>query len=336
MFQAKVVKIGIVGLGVGRWHIESYLSIPEAKVSAICDIDEEKIKSITTKYGIIRSFTSYEELCKSDDIDAVSICAPNYLHAPIAISAIENGKHILCETPISTTSEDAEKILNVANKFPNIKAMMAMRFRFNRDAIYIKNAIKNGDIGDAYYGFTSYLKQLGRAPGKENWRMKKEFSGGGTLIDNGLYLLDLIWWMMGCPKPISAYGSTHNRLENYETSVEDLANGIIRFENDATIMIESGWKTLIHDGNMALRVFGTKGNATLWPFRMFMEDGRNITARTADHSGIIAENQFTHFVNCIMSNRQPIPNIEQGMIVLKMLDAIYRSAKEKKVIDINF
>ena len=332
MFQPKTVKIGIIGLGAGRWHIESFLAIPEAKISAICDIDEDKIKSITTRYGIIRSYTNYEELCKSDDIDAVSICTPNYLHTPIALCAIENGKHILCETPLSTTSEEAEKILKIASKFPDIKAMTAVRFRFNRDAIYIRNVISKGDIGNVYYGFASYFKQLARSLRKTNWRIKKELSGGGTLLDNGFNLLDLIWWIMGCPEPVEAFGNIHS--ENPNASVEDLAIAMIRFRTGATITIESGWKTFIHDGYMALRIFGTKGNATLWPFRITMEDGRHITTRTADHSRIITENPFMHFVNCIMSNKSPISNIEQGTIVLKMLDAIYQSAKEGKVVSI--
>ncbi|MGB9594717.1 MAG: Gfo/Idh/MocA family protein [Candidatus Poribacteria bacterium] len=332
MFQPKTVKIGVIGLASGKWHIESFLSIPEAKVSAICDIDENKIKSITTRYGIIRSYTNYEDLCKSDDIDAVSICTPNYLHTPIAICAIENRKHLLCETPLSTTSEEAEKILKTLNKYPDIKAMTAVRFRFNRDAIYIKNAISNGDIGNVYYGFASYFKQLARSLRKNNWRVKKELSGGGALLDNGFNLIDLIWWIMGCPKPVEVFGSIYS--ENPDDSVEDLATAMIRFETGTTITIESGWKSFIHDGYMALRVFGTKGNATLWPFRILIDEGPHITARTADHSHIIPENPFTHFINCIMSNKNPISNIFQGVIVLKMLDAIYQSAKERKVISI--
>ncbi len=332
MFQPKTIKIGIIGLGAGRWHIESFLSIPEVKVSAICDIDENKIKSITTRYGIIRAYTSYEDLCESDDVDAVSICTPNYLHTPIAICAIENGKHILCETPLSVRSEEAEKILKTIDKYPNIKAMTVVRFRFNRDAIYIRNAIINGDIGNVYYGFASYFKQLARSLRKNSWRVKKEFSGGGTLLDNGFNLLDLLWWIIGCPKPVEVFGNIHS--ENPDDSVEDLATAMIRFETGATITIESGWKTFIHDAYMAFRVFGTKGNATLWPFRMIIDDGRYITAKTADHSRIVPENPFVHFVNCIMNNKDPISNIAQGTIVLKMLDAIYQSAKEKKVVSI--
>jgi predicted dehydrogenase len=337
MFSNKAVRVGVIGLGVGRWHIESYLAIPEAKVSAICDIDEEKLKSITIRYGIARAYSNYEELCRSNDIDAVSICVPNYLHTPIAICALEHGKHVLCEKPLSTTPADAEKILEVSNRFPNLKAMVAMRFRFNRDAIYIKNAIENGEMGDVYYGFISYLRQLVRIPG--NWHVKRNLSGGGTLIDHGLHLLDLIWWIMGCPKPIEAFGNTYtypakNLAEKDIPDVEGLATAMIRFETGATIMLESAWRALIHDGSTTMRLFGTKGSAALWPFRIMLEDGRQITSRTADHTGSVPENQFKHFIQCIVNGKKPIPTIDQGVTLQKMLDAIYRSAIEHKAITI--
>jgi len=332
MFPSRAIRVGIIGLGIGRWHIESYLAIPEAKVSAICDIDEEKLKSITIKYGIMKAYSSYEELCQSDEVDAVSISVPNHLHAPIAIYALEHGKHVLCENPLSTTSADAERILEVSNSFPNLKAMVAMRFRFNRDAISIKNAIENGEMGDIYYGFISYLKQSGKIT--EDWHTKKKLSGGGTLIDHGLHLLDLVWWIMGCPKPVEAFGSTYTQANLLESDVEDLATGIVKFDNGATITFESAWNALIHDGTMAMRLFGTKGNAALWPFRILLEDSRQITSRTADQAGIAPENQFRHFIRCIINNKNPTPSVEQGMILLRMLDAIYRSARERQVITI--
>jgi predicted dehydrogenase len=348
MYPVKTMRVGIVGLGIGRWHIESYLAMPEVKVAAICDADKDKLKSIITRYGIIRAYTNYEELCQSDDVDAISICVPNYLHAPIAIYALEHGKHILCEKPLSNSPADAEKILETSRKFPDLKAMVAMKFRFNRDAIYIKNMVESGEMGNAYYGFASYLKPLSITTGKDNWRIIKSLSGGGTLIDNGLHLFDLIWWIMGCPKPVEAFGNIYTRSNpdglpipqpSDTTCVEDLASGMVKFDTGATIMFESAWKSLIHDGTMTMRIFGTNGSATLWPFRIIYDDGRQITSRTIDHTGIATENQFKHFIQCIENKRQPISTIEQGVTVLKIMDAIYRSAREKKAVvvdQINF
>ncbi len=335
MFTVKAIRVGIIGLGIGRWHIESYLAIPEVKVVALCDTDEDKLKSMVTRYGIIRAYTDYKELCQSDDVDVISICTPNHLHAPIAICALENGKHILCEEPLSNSSSEAEKVLETSQKNPDLKAMVAMKFRFNRDAIYIRKMIENGEMGEIHYGSASYLKPLDVTQGKNSWRIQKGLSGGGTLIDNGLHVFDLIWWVMGCPKPVEAFGNTYDRANLNTSSVEDLASGIVRFENGSTVMIESAWRSLIQDGTMTMRIFGSNGSAALWPFRILYEDGREITSRKMEHNGIVSENQFRHFIQCIEKKRQPMSAIEQGVIVLRMVDAIYHSAREKKVVAIN-
>ena len=135
---------------------------------------------------------------------------------------------------------------------------------------------------------------------------------------------------MGCPEPVEVIGNTYIRTNASE--VEDIANGMIRFENGATIIIESAWRSLIQDDTMTLRIFGTKGTANLWPFRVILEDGRELTSRAMDHKGIVSENQFKHFIQCIENKHQPSSTIEQSVKVMRMIDAFYRSAKEKKVV----
>jgi predicted dehydrogenase len=209
--------------------------------------------------------------------------------------------------------------------------MVAMKFRFNRDAIYIRKMIQAGEMGDMLYGFASYLKPLDIDYGKNNWRVKKAFSGGGTLIDNGIQVFDLIWWIMGCPEPVEVIGNTYIRTNASE--VEDIANGMIRFENGATIIIESAWRSLIQDDTMTLRIFGTKGTANLWPFRVILEDGRELTSREMDHKGIVSENQFKHFIQCIENKHQPISTVEQSVTVMRIINAIYLSAKKKGLVN---
>ena len=338
------IRLGVIGLGIGRWHIESYLAIPEAKVIALCDIDEEKLRTAATRYGIARIYTDYEELCQSNNVDAVSICVPNYMHAPVAIYALEHGKHILCEKPLSISPEDGQQILDVSNRFPDIKAMVAMKFRFNKDSAYVKNTVETGKLGEVYYGFSSYLRQIGGIPKMGSWFTKKKFSGGGVLIDNGVHFLDLLWWLMGCPKPVEAFGTKYARFGPYGKGakgwtgdsspeifdVEDLALGIIKFGNGATIMLENAWAAFVDKEIIGMRLCGAKGGATLCPFRICYEKDGQIVSKTPDLAKIKSENQFKHFIDCILNNKQPISTIEHGMTVLRMLDAIYRSADAGK------
>ena len=337
-------RVGVIGLGIGRWHLESYLAIPEVKVSAICDVDNDRVRSAATRYGIAKIYTDYEELCQSKNVDAVSICVPNNMHAPVAVCAIENGKHILCEKPLSSSLAEGKKVLESANKHPELTAMMAMKFRFNRDSVYVRNMVENGELGEVYYGFSTYLKQLGGIPKMGTWSTKKKLSGGGPLIDNGVHFLDLIWWLMGCPKPVEAYGATYAKFGPYgkgasgwegEPSpeafdVEDLALGTIRFENGASVMLDNAWAAFVEKEVIGMRLCGTKGGATLWPFRICYEEEGQIVSKTPELKNIKSESQFKHFIDCILNNKQPVSTIEQGVTVLKMLDAIYRSAEEGK------
>jgi len=342
------VRVGVVGLGIGRWHIESYLTIPDVKVNALCDVDEEKLKSAAIRYGIAKVFTDYERFCQSDSIDAISICVPNYLHVPIAIKALENGKHILCEKPLSSSLEDGEKVLEAVGKFPKLKSMMAMKFRYSKDSAFIRKMVQNGELGEVYYGFSTYLRQLGGIPKMGTWFTQKKFSGGGPLIDNGVHFLDLIWWLMGCPKPVEAFGSTYGKFGPYGKGatgwtgqpspdifdVEDLALGTVKFENGVSVMLDNGWAVFVEKEIIGMRLCGTKGGATLWPFRVCYEENGQIVSRIPDLTNFDQENQFKHFIDCILSDKQPISPIEQGLTVLKMLDAIYRSSKLGKSIKI--
>ena len=338
------VTVGVIGLGIGRWHLESYLTIPEVKVAAICDADEEKVRTAATRYGIAKIYTDYEELCQSGNIDAVSICVPNHVHASIAVCALENGKHILCEKPLSASLEEGKRILEVASKYPELKAMMAMKFRFNKDSVYVKNMVENGALGEVYYGFSTYLRQLGGIPKMGTWFTKKKQSGGGPLIDNGVHFLDLIWWLMGCPTPVEAFGTTYAKFGPYGKGasgwtgkpspevfdVEDLALGTIRFENGASVMLDNAWAAFVEKEVIGMRLCGTEGGATLWPFRICYEEEGQIVSKTPDLENVESESQFKHFIDCILNNKQPTSTIEQGVTVLGMLDAIYRSAEAGK------
>lgn len=112
----KKIKIGIIGAGgVAQFgHIPSFQAIPEVDVTAISDINKEKLESVSKHFGITDTYTEYEQLLKREDIDGVSICTPNHLHAQVSIAALQSGKHVLCEKPFAINIEQAESIINGA------------------------------------------------------------------------------------------------------------------------------------------------------------------------------------------------------------------------------
>lgn len=149
---------------------------------------------------------------------------------------------------------------------------------------------------------------------------------------------------MGCPAPVEAFGTTYAKFGPHGKGakgwtgnptpevfdVEDLALGTIKFDNGASVMLDNAWSAFVEKEIIGMRLCGTKGGATLWPFRVCYEEDGEIVSKTPDLENIQAGNQFKHFIDCILSNKQPISTIAQGVTALKMLDAIYRSAKEGK------
>lgn len=334
------VRIGIIGLGIGKWHLDSFKQTTNAEVVALCDANEERLKKIGAEAGITKLCANIGSLLRNRDIDAVSVCLPNYLHAKVAVAAMKAGKHVLCEKPLAASVTDAQKIVK-AERETGKKCMVAMKFRFQPEAHYIAEELKKGAFGEVYYGYTHYLRPLGGIPtGAGNWFINKAKSGGGALIDNGVHLLDINWYLMGSPKPVSAFGSTYAKfgpdIESIKDTfdVEDFGCGLIKFENGASIYLDNAWSSMVDDTVMALKIIGTKGGAGMWPFSIVKnKNGQNAVAKP-DLTGKKYQTQFEHFVECVINDTGSISPAGQGLQLLKMLNAIYASSKTGKAVKI--
>lgn len=334
------LNVAVIGLGIGRWHAESYLETPNTRLAALCDVDAKRLTEAKELYGIEKVYTSYEELCEDPEVDAVSVCVPNHLHAPISIYALERGKHVLCEKPLANSVANGEAMVAAARRWGRV-AMVAMKFRYTSEAATIRRLVEDGELGDIYYGWTTYLRPLGGIPGMGGWFTRKPLSGGGPLIDNGVHFLDLVWWLMGCPTPTRVSGATYaafgprgkgaagwNRLPTPEEfSVEDLGVALIRFQNGATILMDNGWAGFVPREVIGVRIMGTEGGATLWPYSIAGEKDGRVVDRTADVSKVDMVSQFYHFADCALHGKTPLSSFENCFQVTRMLEAIYRSAE---------
>jgi predicted dehydrogenase len=334
------LNVAVIGLGIGRWHAESYRDTSNARLVALCDVDANRLASGRERYGVEKTYTSYEALCDDPTVDAVSVCVPNHLHAPISIYALEHGKHVLCEKPLANSVANAEAMVAAARRSGRV-AMVAMKFRYTPEAVTIRRLVEDGELGEIYYGWTTYLRQLGGIPGMGGWFTRKPMSGGGPMIDNGVHFLDLLWWLMGCPTPTRVSGATYakfgprgkgasgwNRVPMPEEfSVEDLATAMIRFDNGASVLMDNGWAGFVPGETIGVRLMGTEGGATLWPYGVTGESDGKVVDRTPDASQTDAPSQFHHFADCALNGKTPISSFENCLEVTRMLDAVYRSAE---------
>jgi predicted dehydrogenase len=176
-----VVRVGVIGLGfAGETHLKSYQQLPDVQIVALAGLEEDKLALLGATYGVPNLYRHYDELIDRDDIGAISIGVPNYLHAPLAIAALERGKHVLCEKPLARTGEEAEQIRRAA-----IKANRILKTVFNQrarsDVQALKRYIKEHGLGHIYYAKASWMRRSG-IPGWGSWFMNKEMAGGGPLI----------------------------------------------------------------------------------------------------------------------------------------------------------
>ena len=204
------IKVAVVGVGsISSYHIKNYIANPDVELYAFCDINEERLKLMGEKYGVTRLYTSEAEMLRAlPEIDAVSVCTWNSAHAPCTIMALDAGKHVLCEKPMASTLEEAEAMQAAAERNGKLLMIGFVR-RFGRDCDLASDLIADGKLGEIYYAKAQYLRRNGHPGG---WFGRKEFSGGGPLIDLGVHSIDLVRYLMGKPKAVSVYGSTFLKL----------------------------------------------------------------------------------------------------------------------------
>ncbi|HEY3417654.1 MAG TPA: Gfo/Idh/MocA family oxidoreductase [Armatimonadota bacterium] len=338
--MGKAVKLGVVGLGMGGGHVEGYQAHPEAEVVAICDTNPERLNEKARKYGIAHTFTDAETMLKQCKLDAISVATPNAWHAPITIAALKRGLHVLCEKPMAMTVKESEKMLAAAEKSGK-NLMINFSYRFSPMSYALKQQVDAGVVGDIYFGRTVWHRRYG-FPGFGGWFGQKALSGGGPLIDLGVHRLDLALWLMGYPEPSLVLGSSYDHLARIEVErqqkafdVEDLACGMVKFTNGATLLLEASWAGNTDEAeHMVTKLYGTKGglcqsnNSGGYQYQaeIYTREGENFFTKRLDATATKVPSAYAEFVDSILEGRRPLASGEEGLKVMKILEGIYRSA----------
>lgn len=347
----------MIGAGnIANAHLKCYANIAEVELCAICDINEERLNETADKFGIPERYTSVDEMLASCELDAADVCVWNCSHAECTIAALNAGLNVLCEKPMAMNSVQAEAMKDAAEKNGKL-LMLGFVTRFSNEARIAKDFIDNGYLGDIYYSKAVYLRRHGNPGG---WFSDSARSGGGPIIDIGVHPLDLTRYLMGNPKPVSVYcvaaSELHEERANLKTrvgwfpkgadpkkdkcDVESSAIGIIRYENGASTLLECSYN--LHDGgeNQGGRLlYGTKGGLNLDTMKYytdingFMTDASIITSNYIESKDLF-QAEMEHFVDCCLNGTKCMSPAEDGVVIMKILDALYESARTGKSVDI--
>ncbi len=340
------LRCGVIGLGMGRGHIQGYQSHPQCEVVAVADLDAARLEKAKAEYKIEQTYTDAGEMLKKASLDVVSVATPNKFHAPLTIAALKAGFHVLCEKPMAMTLKEAQAMKRTADACGK-KLGINFSYRFSPMSYALKQQVDAGLIGNIYFGRTVWHRRRGM-PGFGGWFGNKELAGGGPLIDLGVHRIDLALWLMGHPDPVSVCGSTYNVIaarkakeENKLFTVEDLAAGIVKFDNGATLIVEASWALNNNENeHMITSLYGDKGglvqknkNGTYeFTAEIYSEEGGNLYTKVLDRAAVTPPSAYHDFVNSVLEDREPVACAEHGIKVQKILDGLYRSAAEGREI----
>lgn len=346
------LRVGVIGIGwAGETHLKSYLQLPDVQVLALAGLEEDRLASLGEMYNVPHLYPDYQEVIIRDDLDAVSVCAPNHLHAVIAIAALEQGKHVLCEKPLARSGSEAEEIVQAAvNAHRVLKVVFNHRAR--HDVQVLKRYLESGELGRIYHVKASWMRRNG-IPGLGSWFTKKGMAGGGPLIDLGVHVLDLAFYLLDEPEVVTVSAATYaefgprgrggrsfdNKMlvgDGYD--VEDLATAFIRFVDGTTLLLEASWTVYRPTGDdFGVTLYGTEGGAAIQVENYSWEDTLRIYKDAGDtpveihphlrkgegHLAVVRE-----FVNVIKDGNWSAHVGRDGLYRAQIIDACYASARE--------
>jgi predicted dehydrogenase len=348
--EGKKVRVGIIGSGgiAQNAHMPGYAAIADqCEIVALADINPEAARTASEKFNVSHVFEDYRKLLEMDEVDAVSVCTPNYLHMEPTVLAFEAGKHVLCEKPIAMNAGEARQMVE-AGKRSGKKFQVGYNTRFAPSSQLLKKYIDAGDLGDIYWARAQALRRRG-IPG---WGVfiDKSKQGGGPLIDIGVHILDLTLWMMGHPKPVAASGVTYAKFGkrddivgfmgqwDYQNfTVEDFASALIRFDNGATVTLESSFVANLPEELFTSTLCGTEGGAVTNPLTIVKEKHRSLQTFKPEFPGGNVNThhaEVKHFVEAIQNDTEPLVTGEQGLMVAQIMDAIYASSDAGREVEI--
>lgn len=345
------MKVGIIGCGsiANFAHIPAYMQNEKAEIKYFCDIIPRRAEKAVEEYGCGIAVTDYKDVLSDPEVEAVSICTPNNVHAKITIEALNAGKNVLCEKPAASLYADALKMQEAQHKSGKVLNIGVCN-RFNDGVNKLKELIDDGELGEIYQVYVSFRCQRS-IPGLGGAFTTKAIAGGGVMIDWGVHFFDIVMYCCGDPKPLSATGETFSRLGNpmegyvYKTmwagppkldginDVEEGVTGMVR-TTGPVITFNGAWAQNIGVEEMYIDFMGTKGGARLQygkNFTLYSTKNGMLTTTEFDFEiPSMFNNEINAFVDCIEKGNTLASHIDTNIVTARMMDAIYRSAEEHK------
>jgi predicted dehydrogenase len=350
--------VGVIGCGVGQLHLQGFAQDPRVRIVAIAGLDEERCRELAGAFGVQRIYRDYQNLIADPDVEAVTVAVPNILHFPVALAALEAGKHVMVEKPLARTTAEAQEMIDAATKANRVLGVVFNR-RGRHDVQIVKREAQREAFGRVYHARAFWMRRSG-IPGLGTWFTSKELAGGGPLIDLGIHVLDMAMWVLGNPTPLRVSAATYAELgpkgrgqwqggrfpfnpgQPYE--VEDLATAMIRFEGGLTLQLDAAWAAYTgHTDEFGLSLLGSDGGAEIHAKDYAQIDTLRLYGQIDDVPTVTTPKLLERhghgeilrgFVDSVIDGVSMSPSGEEGLERVRLIEAIYRSAELGREVDV--
>ncbi|NKB66865.1 MAG: gfo/Idh/MocA family oxidoreductase [Candidatus Latescibacteria bacterium] len=359
-------RVAIIGTGMiaNAGHIPAWLDLaPQVELVGVYNHTLEKAQQTAQRHGIAQAYDDCQGMLDELQPDIVSVCTPNVSHRAYTEAALQTGAHVFCEKPVAASHADAVAMYETAETAGR-HLFVTQTGRFSGANTAAKEWAQAGHLGQMYYAETSAFRRRG-VPTWGRFHIRGD-SGGGPLYDIGVHALDALLWIMGNPKVVAATGMTYTKLADqredlvtsladsgapiglfeprtYDTgeyNVEDMAAGFLRLENDATISIRASWAANVPDGTGGTLLMGTKGGLSFNPLTFIGTLGRyqvDATPKIPADPEVPFYGHWkaaAHFIDVLEGRAELLVRREEVLNVMAALDGLYRSAAEKREINL--
>ena len=342
-------KFAIIGVGnIGKFHIQAVQHIPQARVSVICENNEEVGRAQAQACGAIW-VKDFQEAVQRPDVDIVSICTPSGTHTEIGMAAARAGKHLLVEKPLDINLIQIDRLINAARQ-AGVVMTCVFPYRFNRGGHKAREAIQAGRLGKLALG-DAYVKWY-RAPEyyQGSWRGTQAMDGGGAIINQSIHSIDMLQWLAGPVRTVFA----HKAARTHTIEVEDTASAVVTFENGAMGVIQGttscwpGEKARVELRGDSGTIILEEGRITTWKLKdsTAQEEQEMLTLEQTSGSGaqdptksISYENhrrQMVELIEDIEAGRQSKIDGLEARKSVEIIRALYASAERGKEITLPF
>ncbi|WP_164214670.1 Gfo/Idh/MocA family oxidoreductase [Virgibacillus sp. YIM 98842] len=338
MSKLRAAVIGCGSIAKHR-HLIEYDNNPNVEIAAVCDINAARVQDTAQRYRT-KAYTNYEKLLKNENIDAVSVCLPNYLHASVSVAALNVGCHVLCEKPMATSSEEAEEMIRVAS-INNKKLMIGHNQRFVSSHKKARKLIEQGEVGKIY----SFRTTFGHdgpdnwsADGTNSWFFNKDHAFIGAMGDLGVHKADLLRYLLG--EEIIEVGAFVETSAKKNTDVDDNAVLILKTESGIIGTLAASWAYIAKEDNSTI-IYGENAILRLeddpdYPLVVQYNNGETVNyelggIQSNEEGGQTTSHVIDHFVESILHDRKPLIDGEEGKKSLEIILSALKSVKTKRI-----